>query len=475
MKNILKKITCIFIVIFIGTAFLFAEDDKNIPDSRGLSIEEFIKLAVANDTVFEEILIDQLSLPYRKDLSLPAGDLILSVRSQYDLILNQSRGEPDVGISLDKLFPFTGTNISAEYKITPALSSDTNTSALTFLISQPIAENAFGHATRLKDKIIDVEVEVTRHQVVEAYEDYLAAVITAYYNWYSAYENLKIGESSYQQNLKLLDNIRERQRNSIALPIDVNKINVQVLAKKENLIVLQEKYENMLNFIKQTIRYKGGEVLTPLDPLQYENREILFEGDYERFVKTSRTYDILNFLETKSSLEVRRDADSLLPSTNLLLGYKVQGEQWRIKNEDDYIFAGVSIEWPLPGQVERAEYETSKILYHKTQLSNKNKYVQLDTDLRNIFAQIEREKELIALAEEKIAFAEAILEDETKNYAYGKVSLNDFIDAANRVDDSRFNKILHFVQLKILTTEWLRLTDQLVLKKDIKWQEGKRI
>jgi hypothetical protein len=55
------------------------------------------------------------------------------------------------------------------------------------------------------------------------------------------------------------------------------------------------------------------------------------------------------------------------------------------------------------------------------------------------------------------------LEDETKNYSYGKVSLNDFIDAVNRVDESRFNKILRSVQLKMLVTEWLRMTDQLVL------------
>ena len=79
--------------------------------------------------------------------------------------------------------------------------------------------------------------------------------------------------------------------------------------------------------------------------------------------------------------------------------------------------------------------------------------------------QIKRERELISRAEEKILLAESILKDETKNYSYGKVSLNDFIDAVNRVDENRFNKMLHAVQLKVLMTEWMRMTDQLVLKK----------
>ena len=90
------------------------------------------------------------------------------------------------------------------------------------------------------------------------------------------------------------------------------------------------------------------------------------------------------------------------------------------------------------------------------------------TDLRNLFNQIEREKKLISIAEEKIKLAESILKDETKNYSYGKVSLNDFIRAVNTVDENRFSMIQHTIQHKVLLTEWLRLTDQLISRKDIK-------
>lgn len=463
------KIFILVTLIFLQNFnLLFAESENNEQASRILPIEEFIRSALVNDTVFEEILLDELALKYRKDLVLPAKDLVASIKSQYGFHLGQNSNESETTISLSRLFPYTGTNISAQYKTVSSAGSVGDSSKFTALISQPVARNAFGKATFLQDKIVEVEIDVIKHQITEAYEDYLATIITTYYSWYLAYENLKIGRSSYSQNLKLLDNIRNRQRSNIALTIDVNKINTQVLTKKEKVIGLEEKYENMFNFIKQAIRYNEDETLVPADPFMYYNREISFEGDYERFTQTSRTYNILNLLEEKSLLEVKKDANDLLPSTNLLLGYELEGKDIGMENPDNLLFTGISVTWPLPGQRERAEHEVSKIENRKTRLSNENKYIQLHTDLKNLFIQIKREKKLISIAQRKIALAESILKDETKNYSYGKVSLNDFIDAANRVDENKFNKMLRSVQLKILITEWLRMTDQLILKKDIK-------
>lgn len=468
MKYMYKElILCLFSFLF-SISLVFAENKESNQSTRIFSIEEFIKTAIENDTVFEEILIDELALKYKKDLTLPVKDLVLAVKGQYEFFLDQNRNESEVALSLTKLFPYIGTNISAEYKTTPSASLDKNSSEFTVLISQPIAQNAFGKGTLLQDKIIGTEIDVAKHQIVEAYEDYLATVITAYYSWYLAYENLRIGESSYQQNLKLLENIRKRHRSNIALPIDVNKINIQVLSKKEDLVRLKEKYENILNFIKQALRSREDEILEPADPLGYDKREISFKQDYEKFMKTSRTYQILKLLEAKSLLEVKKEANDLLPSANLLLGYKMEGEDIGIERKDDLLFAGISTTWLFPNQKERAEYETSEITHRKGRLSKENKYVQLHTDLKNLFIQIEREKKLISIAEEKIALAELILEDETKNYSYGKVSLNDFIDAVNRVDENKFNRILHAVQLKILMTEWVRMTDQLIARNDIR-------
>ncbi|MFH1359705.1 MAG: TolC family protein [Candidatus Omnitrophota bacterium] len=463
-RPLLLIFLCVFATASLVTYSYVSAQNSSVQqeNEKNLSIQDFITLATKNDTAFEEILIDALKLNYRKDLNLPARDLVLSVKGQYDFFLSQDREDPAVSVSLSKLFPFTGTEVETSYGLTPSASSDSRTSEFNLLISQPIAQNAFGAATRLQDKIIGVEIDVIRYQIIEAYEDYLATLINTYYNWYSAYENLKISESSYEQNEKLLENMNKRAESKIALPVDVNKVKLLVIGKQENVIELEEVYKNSLNLIYKAIRYEGGDELIPQDPSGFHLFDIDFENDYQKFNQGSRTYEILNLLEKKSTLEVSKNADGLLVSTKLLFGYQVEGDEWPIKNEDNMVYAGISVEWPFPDQVERAQYETAKIEQDKRRLTNQNTYLELYTTLKNIHLQIQREKALIKLADEKIGLAEAVLKDESRNYSFGKITLNDYIDAVNKVDTNKFNKILHTVQLKKLLLEWLRLTDSLV-------------
>ena len=435
--------------------------------TQALSFEKFLELATTHDTQFEQILIDELTLKYQRNIRLPAKDLILSVKQQHEFYFNQNRNSQDTTIGLSKLFPFTGTELTADYGAGASLSSANESSEFSFTIAQPIAENAFGRSTRLLDKIVGLEVDVARHQIVEAYEDYLAVIINAYYSWYEDYENLKIGEASYRENLKLLDNMSERQKQKVALSIDVNKVKLQVLSRKERLTELEEQYNNSLNVIARIIRQTDKMTYTPQesDPMMKVSEE--FGEMFRQFQNDSRTFEILRKLEDKSSFIVARDADDLLPSINIIAGYEVSGDDYGIKNEDNLLYAGVSLEWPLSDQVEKAQYEVSKILAGKQKLNTVNTYYQLYTQLINLYLQIEREKKLIEIAQERIHLAKSILEDESENYSYGKVTLNDYIQAFNDFDNNRFNKISHDLQYRKLLVEWLRLTDKLVNRKDM--------
>ncbi|HSA30458.1 MAG TPA: TolC family protein [Candidatus Omnitrophota bacterium] len=429
---------------------------------RTLSIEEFVSLALANDAVFEEILIDELKLQYEKGLRMPARDLVASVKMQHNAYLSVDRNEPDAEISLSKLFPYTGTEVSAGYDNTTRFSSSDSASEFTAQISQPIGQNAFGRSNRLLDKIIGLEVDVARHQVVEAYEDYLASTLVVYYNWYQAFENLSIAKSSYAENLKLLDSMQERQKQHIARAVDVNKISLQVLAKKEQLVEAQQEYDDAENLIIKAIRYKGNDALVPKDPVLFSDISVSFEKDYAVFQDSSRTWKVLDLLERKSGLQVEREANDLIPSINLLFGYTVQGEDAEIKNEEELIFAGISMEWPFPDQVDRAEHEVALINEKRQGLVTDNTRYRLYTLIKNLTHQIRREEELVRIASEKIELARSIVKDEAENYSFGKITLNDYISAVNVLDNNRFTKVSHDMQLRRLLVEWLRITDQLV-------------
>ncbi len=474
MKRSIRFILMIFLTVSCFSSFVFSQEEINEREhKRILSFDDFIYLATTNDTEFEQILIDELSLVYKKALQISAKDIVLLVKQQHEMFPSQNRESPNTALGLSKLFPYTGTKFSLSYEAGSSIGSSSNSSNFSFSIAQPIAENAFGYSTRLLDKIIGLEIDIAKHQIVEAYEDYLAAVMTVYYTWYEDYNNLIIARSSYEQNLKLLDNIEERQNENIALPVDVNKVKLQLSSKKEKLIKLEEQYKNTLNIVKQIIRYVNGKTIIPEEPFKYTSLEESFEYKFEKFTKESRTFKILRKLEEKSSLEVARDANDLLPSIDFLVGYKVAGEKYRIEDEDNMLFAGVSIEWPFPGQVEKAEYEISRIEDKKTGLSTKNTYHKLWSQLSNLYLEIEKKEQLIKIANEKIELANGILKDEAENYSFGKITLNDYIQAVNDLDTARFSKISHDAAYKKLLVEWLRLTDKLVERKNITNEIGK--
>lgn len=464
MNKEIKQTLASLLVIISGTSPLIAAHQT-------LTLDNFIQQAISNDLTFETILIDQLALKYRRDILLPDSDVIMNVKYQHNFYLNQNRDNPEASISLSKLFPYNGTRLSLNYNKDSSSISSSDDSSLQFLISQPIAKNAFGKGVQLSDKIIGIENDISRYQIIEAYEDYLASLTSAYYNWYSAYENLKVGKASYKYNQKLMDNMLERQRQKIALPIDVNKMELLLIAKKENLIVLQEVYNNVSNLILKAIRHKGVTTFVPSKP-KPPATHVQFEKDYHTFTQSSRTYQALNLLEKQGTFEVKKAADDLLPSTNLLLGYNKEGKDWGIRNEEDSYYAGIELRWPIGHSVDQAKQKVAQIKYKKTLLSNQNKYEELRTNLKNLYQQIQREQKLIKVAETKIKLAKAILRDEAENYSFGKVTLNDYIDAVNLVDVTRFSFTEHTVQLNKLLIEWLRLTDQLVDEQQASYLES---
>ncbi|MFC1672144.1 TolC family protein [Planctomycetota bacterium] len=461
----------LLISIAVGSALLIAcppgmaADNAPPKKEEFLTLEEFVRKAAKSDTEFEAILIEELRLKYTRRLALPAPDLVLSVRQEHNVLLyDDDREEPATRVGLSKLFPISGTELSAEFSATPSSTSDTHNSEITFSISQPIARNAFGRTTRLLDRIVGLENDIARHQIVEAYEDYLASIMIAYHSWQECWQNLQIGRSSYEENLKLLENVKKRQANQIAKPIDVNKVTLQVLAKQEMLIVHEEDYKKELTAIRTILRHNGGTELIPRDDGTPPPGDIVFQKAFTAFLSDSRTFRILELLENKSSLEVDREADDLLPSIDLVAGTSSRGEEYDLDSSDETVFIGIDMEWPFPNSVKRAELENARITLRRAEIDRESARYRLHTGIKSLFHELRKEKRLIEVAAKKIELAKSILKDETENYSFGKVTLNDYISAVNTLDSQRFNRIQHEARYRKLMTEWKRLTDRLITK-----------
>ncbi|ANT65790.1 efflux RND transporter permease subunit [Prosthecochloris sp. CIB 2401] len=432
-----------------------------------LSLDEYIKLATERNRNFERILLDELPLHYQSILDLPPEDLMLAVKSEYRLILGSNADYTDTELTLEKLFPSTGTRISSGYA--SGYSNRNETSSFTLTVVQPVARNAFGHADRLLGSISSTATDIARYQVAEAYEDYLAGVIGIYYDWYAAYRNLETARAAYEETGKLLDNIREKERYHIALPLDVNKIRIQALGRRETVLEMQNKYMALSDLVAEAIRDEGNAPYLPVAP---DGRNALktpssLQAELATFRHSSRTASILALLEQKAGLSEAESARKLLPSINLRAGFSSTGDGHLLNDAHEELFAGAEMLWPLPGTQEKAEHEIARIRLLQTGVDNENRKLSLETSLRNLYRSIENQERLITVAEQKVTISKAVVEDEMKEYRLGRTELNDLLDETNRLEDHRLTLISRQIELEKMLIEWQRLTDTLVVPRFI--------
>lgn len=453
-------------VFFSGIKVSLSE---NAPKAKILSLHAFVSMASRNDITFQEILIDELAVTYVKYLSLPIRDWIVSLQGQYETIIEGDDIDGTQGTaSLSKLFPYTGTDVTVSYNTAVNQTTEDNISSFDLSLSQSIAENAFGTADRYLKKITGIEEQVAQYQIIEAYEDYLAFIISLYYRWFREYKNLQTAEASHQENLKQLENMIARQKSNIALDVDVNKIRLQVLAKKERVIRISDTFEQVQNRVKQAIGERDKFNYIPEENLPfYKEMPQSFDDEYKQFLHKSRTAHIITLVENKSEIQLDLDANALLPSIAFKLGYEADGSNFNMNDPESLYYAGLSIVLPITDERDRAAHTISQVNRNKALLTSKNTHINLNTDLLNLYSQIEKTRDLIANSQDRIELAESILTDEKRNYSLGQATLNDLIVAVDKLEDNRFRKIDYTVKMKLLVTEWFRLTDQLISSKDI--------
>ena len=175
-----------------------------------------------------------------------------------------------------------------------------------------------------------------------------------------------------------------------------------------------------------------------------------------------RTYKTLSLLTEKSQVSLEKEADDLLPSLQWLMSISATGTGAALENNATTAFAGLSLSLPLTKVQDKAAYETAKLTAKKTMLSAVNTHDDLKIAMETLFLRIQYQLKQLNLSEEKIKLAQSVLDYEAENYSYGKVSLNDYIDAVNKLDAAKFNKITEETQFQQLMLQWLKLTDTLV-------------
>ncbi len=460
-----------FLIFFLLSVFSENNTSVNIPNPTNgsvLNLNEYIQLTASN-SFFEKFLIEEMKIKYRLILKIDPSDFILSSKGEY--ILSSPRPgttyqNSEIGISLSKLFYLSGTKASIDLtKGLPSLSSTESHSKASFRISQPIIKNAFGKINQVKKQIAGREVDIARYQVVEAYEDFFSALIKQYYNWYSASEAWLLAIRSLKETQLILKTMKKRFKLNVADKSDINKLLLQQANKKASILQAKNRY-NEINFeIHKMLSQKNNKSYFP----SFENFELYqvenLELDKDNFLKKSRTIKILKKLEKNSENSLLIAKNNLLPSTELYMAFQTLGDDYSFWGNAQNIQTGVSLNWPTWSKQDRAKEKIAQLNLQQVKLNSYNTKQNLKTSLSKLISAIETKKQIIILEKNKEQLAKSVLIEEEKLYRQGRSSINDLLQAINQLNSIQFNNINSQVDLEILKIEWLRITDQLVLKK----------
>jgi len=451
----MKKLI-ILLLLFIIIFTLNCEEIKKI------NIEDFITESLKSSK-FQEILLDELIAQYDESISVPAGDFILSILSEYQLNYNNllfHRFKGSIGLS--KLFSYTGTKLSAEYSIQPTINNNV-TSKIQIKIEQDIIKNAFGRITRIKKKLAGYEKQIAYYQVIEAYEDYLTTLINIFIDWYYLYENIKFIEKSLDERNLLLKNTRRRYSYGVALPSDVYKSELQVINKKEELIKLKNSYEILIFQIKYLLSISDPEMILEPDFTPVSEDDTNLQESFDEFKKNSRIANILQLINKNNNLLLKVAVDDILPSAKLYAGYSFEGSGYLFETNQSHLFsAGISFDLDIPQPGFLAKYKKQKKETEKNILNMENTIEDYWIDFNILYNNLMTEKSYINLTDQKIDLSNKILKEELKRYNQGHSSFNDLVLIYDTNDTNRFAKITHLVEFYKHYIEWLRLNDRLV-------------
>ena len=290
----------------------------------------------------------------------------------------------------------------------------------------------------------------------------MASLNTLYYDWIQDYTSWLIAKSAYEKTLDVQKNIQSRVKNNIAKAIDQHKIDIQVLDKRETLIEREAQFNATTFQIKTAIRADESSSFVPITTFDLMSIGSDKSALLSTFVSSSRTYRTLSLIESETKLDVDRLGDLLLPSISLSAGYSLESDQSSLKDPENTVFGGVTLSLPFGQKQEKADVEIAKIEAQQATLSSKNTHFRLMSQLEQVWIGIKAQESVVKLAEKKASLAQLILKDETENYTFGRVTLNDYIQAVNRVDSTQFSLVQARISLQKRYIEWKRLTDNLI-------------
>lgn len=314
---------------------------------------------------------------------------------------------------------------------------------------------------QLKNSAVIADVEARMNT-----ENVLLQVISAYYEVARLEDQYVIA----RENLAISKDRLARAQNGYDLgnTSKLNLLNAEVDFNRDSISSVQalQLYENgirTLNFVlgvdmDTEYAISVGEILP---------RTFIIDELWQGALENNAMLLTAAYNQQQAELEVKRAKSGRMPVLNLTAGYGYTQNQndagILLQSQNLGFNAGLSLQWTIfNGSRTHIQIRNAQIAMETNDLVRKKAELQIERDIKNVYANYENTLRIIELEKLNVKTSELNFERTEEQYRLGSVTNTQYREAQRNLAQSRLNLSNAYYQYKLAEIELLRLSGQLL-------------
>jgi outer membrane protein len=325
----------------------------------------------------------------------------------------------------------------------------------TFLrMAMPVFNAAILQNHRIQENLSEAEkigVEIYKRELVKE-------VKSAYFNYMKAYRALEL----YQNTLEL---VQENQRTSESL-YNNNKVTIdEVFAAKAQVeeirqqLAMAEKDEKTAKaFFNFLLNRPYDSNIDRLADQTLPGAVIGVEDARNQAFQNREELQQLNYYLAVSDNQVDLNKGNYLPNVNLVVDYGVQGVDYNLDQDSDYVMGSVVMSWSLFDRTTKAKVDQAKVAKLEVQQQKAEARQQIGLQVVNAYYDLEAGLKRITAGQAEVEAAQKAFRLVNKKYQQGQANLVTFKNARTQLTNAEQSLLIARYDYQIKIAELERAT-----------------
>jgi outer membrane protein TolC len=487
----MKPMPLIISFLIASTSLSSSESPLDVPQTQAMvgagniTLTQFLETLAQTHPLFERELMNVQIAQEEKESLTGIENWTISSGANLNYIsyspvtagLENTRGVSFTS-SVSRHFWSSGGNLSAGltvganalgYSSDPMYSSMADASfdnKVSLSYTQPLLKNWKGVLSKLEYDLKDIEIVLTRVQILENQEDFLSSSAQSFLNWVYYTAVMQIVQERLQFSRELLDETKQKRERNLVDEVDVIRAKTSLSLSEQNRVTVGS---NLISLAKQLSILTQDENLVNRTPEfgLYEIHELPeLEAVIDDFKENSRVLRQLRLSLQQLEVVRRGNMESTKPDLNLTV-------QVATKKSDDSFGSALAMDKPeaslgltyaFPMENTEARSDLLTVELQIAQLAKQIEELEITqiSALTSIYVQLKQMEEILELNRQQIELAREKTVEETATYNRGRGDFTYVISSQDEEESAKLTYALNALTYQQLYIEYLALTDQLL-------------